>query len=143
MPLAYSFLLGKLKAMQNITPGKHALLLESDNALAREIALFLSQQGFSVLAPATTKEALESIRNQRIDLAFLGDPPDRDSCFDLLREVVKASPMTYVVLITDASDKEVHSKAEGYGILGHIPRVFSRARAQQLIDKFIQISESL
>jgi DNA-binding NtrC family response regulator len=122
---------------------KQALLLESDPQLAQQIKSCLAELGYSVLSPATTEEALQSLKNQRIELAFLGNPPDRDSCFDLLKDVVKASPMTYVVLITDGSEKEIHDRAEGFGILGHIPRVFSSDRVQQVIDRYLQITQGL
>ncbi len=122
---------------------KYALVLETDAELAQQINSYLAEQGYSVFIPATTEEALETLKNQRIELAFLGNPPDRDSCFDLLKDVVKTSPMTYVVLITDGAEKEVHDRAEGFGILGHIPRDFSRTNIQQLIDKLIQINQGL
>ncbi|HDM09824.1 MAG TPA: response regulator [Desulfobacteraceae bacterium] len=129
--------------MEQTGQQKHILILESDRQLAQQIQEYLSGQASLVTAPSSVKDALDLLKSQRIHLAFLGDPPGGSSSFDILKDFVKTSPMTYVILITDTPEKEVHDRAEGFGILGHIPRAFSPNEIERLIDKYREINQAL
>ena len=120
-----------------------ALIIEADTKIAAQLKALLSDQFVQVIVAPDTAEALKLLREKEIQMAFAGDPPEGGSCFDLLKDFVRTSPMTYLVLITDGSQNEIHEKAEGYGILGHIPRVFSSSHIQTLVNKYKQITKGL
>jgi len=129
--------------MQNMKKQHKVLIFESDTALAKQIQDMLSEQFSEVFLSASGDEAIKLLTEQTIQLVFLGDPSEGGSRFDLLKNFVKASPITYIVLISDKSEKEIHDKAEGFGILGHIPRVFSPIKIHTLIDRYRQINQVL
>lgn len=129
--------------MQNMKKQHKVLIFESDTALAKQIQDMLSEQFSEVFLSASGDEAIKLLSEQGIQLVFLGDPPEGGSCFDLLKDFVKASPITYTILTSDKSEKEIHDKAEGFGILGHIPRVFSPIKIHTLIDRYRQINQVL
>ncbi|RLB74856.1 MAG: hypothetical protein DRH15_14980 [Deltaproteobacteria bacterium] len=128
---------------QNTGKPDHAIILEADKGLASQIEEYLKNQGYAVFAPLSSEAALDLLKGQRIQLAFLGNPPEGGSCFDLIKDFVMTSPMTYVILVTDAPEKEIHDRAEGYGILGHVPRAFSPVEIQKLIAKYQEINQAL
>ena len=120
-----------------------ALILEADTRIASQLSKILSDQFGQVVIALDTPQALASLREQQIQMAFVGTPPEGGSCFDLLKDFVRTSPMTYIVVITDGSENEIHDKAEGYGILGHIPTVFSFNHVKTLVNKYKQITQGL
>ena len=120
-----------------------ALILEGDTKIATQLKALLSDQFGQVIFAPDTAEALKLLREKEIQMAFVGDPSEGVSCFDLLKDLVRASPMTYVVLITDEPEEVIHEKAEGYGILGHIPRAFASSHIQTLVNKYKQITKGL
>ena len=94
--------------MGQIVKQVHIFILESDHQLAQQIQNYFGDKAASVTPPSTVNEALDTLKSQKIHLAFLGNPPGGGSCFDLLKDFVKSSPMTYVVLITDGTEKDVY-----------------------------------
>ena len=120
-----------------------ALILEADTKIAAQLKALLPDQFGQVIVAANTAEALKVLREKEIQMAFVGDPLEGGSCFDLLKDIVRSSPLTYVVLITDESQEVIHGKAEGYGILGHIPRIFSSSHIKTLVDRYKQITQGL
>ncbi len=129
--------------MKNMKKQDKVLIFESDIALAKQIQDMLAEQFPQVFLPSSGDEAIKLLTEQTIQLVFLGDPSEGGSCFDLLKDFVKASPITYTILTSDKSEKETHDKAEGFGILGHIPKVFSPNKIQTLIDRYKQINQVL
>jgi len=129
--------------MEQARQQKHILILESDRQLEQQIQEYLCGQASLVTAPSSVKEALHLLKGQKIHLAFLGDATGGSSSFDILKDFVKSWPMTYVILITDTPEKEVHDRAEGFGILGHIPRAFSPNQIERPIDKYRKINQGL
>ncbi len=129
--------------MEKTENQEQALILEADTKLVDRIKPILCSNNFIVLSPESTEAAIKMLKQHSIQLAFLGQPPEGGQCFDLLKEIVKASPMTYVILMTDESEKQVHDKAEGFGILGHVSRAFTPNQVQILVDKYRNINQAL
>ena len=121
----------------------HALVLDADPALSRRVAHSLSEKDYMVVTASSKEEALNMLKAQSIQLAVLGNPTKDGSCFDLLKDFVKTSPLTSLILISDAPGKEIHEKAEGFGILGHVSRSYSPEEIQKLLEKFERINQLL
>ena len=72
-------------------------------------------------------------------LAVIGEIDGYNSPFDALKDIIMMSPMTSVILISDLSEREVHEKAEGYGIIGHVKRTIPRDDIFLLLEQFEKI----
>ena len=116
-----------------------ALILEKEETVAATINNTLQSREYSVTVLSKKEEALPLLKERVFHLAIVGDTEDGGSVFEIMREIVAASPMTSMILVTDLSEKEVDEKAEGYGILGHIGRSAPLDNLPQLLDSLEKI----
>ena len=116
-----------------------ALVLEKNETVVASIDNTLQSRGYSVTVLAKKEEALNLLKEEAFELALVGNTEDSASVFEIMREIVKVSPMTSMKLVTDLSEEEVHEKAEGYGILGHIGREVPLDNLAQLLDRLEEI----
>jgi len=116
-----------------------ALILEKDETVVASIANTLQNRSYAVTVLSKQEEALNLLKERAFQLAIVGETEDSASVFEIMREIVAASPMTSMILVTDLSEKEVDEKAEGYGILGHIGRVVPSGDLVQLLDSLEKI----
>ena len=98
----------------------HTLIIEKDRERAMQLARLLEKRSYTPNILSTREEMMKELAGKTLPLIILGETREGHSPFDLMREVVKHSPMTSIILITDASEEDVEEKAEGYGILGHV-----------------------
>lgn len=116
-----------------------ALILEKDETVVASIDNTLQSRPYSVTVLSKKEEALKLLKERAFQLAIVGNTEDSVSVFGIMREIVAASPMTSMILVTDLSEEEVDEKAEGYGILGHIGRAVPSGDLGQLLDSFEEI----
>ena len=126
-----------------ITRRISAVVAEKDPGVAGAAAQLLTARSCTVAAVETRKGLLDLLKISSVQLALMGEVEGSESPFETLRETVMASPMTSVILITDATDEEVGRRAEGYGILGHVTRAISQRELQGLLDHFEEIRKAL
>ena len=119
------------------------LILENHMATADSITKILRKRGYETSFTKTKSEAVTMIKEKGIGLVVIGNNDDNISVFDMLKDIVMASPMTSVILVTDISPKEIHEKAEGYGILGHVSRSVDHDQLATLVKNFEMITGSL
>ena len=93
-----------------------ALILEKDETVVASIDNTLQSRPYSVTVLSKKEEALNLLKERAFQLAIVGNTEDSASVFGIMREIVAASPMTSMILVTDLSEEEVEEKAEGYGI---------------------------
>ena len=116
-----------------------ALILEKDETVVASIDNTLQSRSYSVTVPSKKEEALNLLKERGFQLAIVGNTEDSTSVFQIMREIVKVSPMTSMILVTDLSEEEVDEKAEGYGILGHIGRAVPSGDLVRLLDSLEEI----
>ena len=116
-----------------------SLVLEKDETVVALINEALQGRPYSVTVLSKKEEALHLLKERGFQLAIVGNTEDSASVFQIMREIVKVSPMTSMILVTDLSEKEVEEKAEGYGILGHIGRTVPSGDLVQLLDSLEEI----
>jgi len=116
-----------------------ALILEKDETVVASIDNTLQTRSYSVIVLSKKEEALNLLKEKSYQLAIVGNTEEGVSVFEIMREIVAASPMTSMVLVTDLSEEEVDEKAEGYGILGHIGRAVPSGDLVQLLDSLEEI----
>ena len=113
--------------------------MEKDRELARSIAKILRRRLYDVETTSEREVTLNLFKERPYQLALVGDSEDGHSAFASMKEIVMASPMTSIILITDLPKEEVHKKAEGYGILGHVNRNMKSKDLRSLLNCFEQI----
>lgn len=116
-----------------------ALILEKDETVVATIDNTLQTRSYSVTVLSKKEEAILLLKERAFQLAIVGNTGDSTSVFEIMREIVAASPMTSMILVTDLSEEEVDEKAEGYGILGHISRAVPLNSLAQLLDRLEEI----
>ncbi|HIJ19993.1 MAG TPA: hypothetical protein HPP58_02995, partial [Deltaproteobacteria bacterium] len=118
------------------------VIVEKDQEKAMQIGKLLEKRVYAPSILSTREEMIEQLGGKTIPLIILGETEDGYSPFQLMEEVVKRSPMTSTILLTDASEEEVEEKAEGYGILGHVGNAPGDGFFT-LLDNFEKISGAL
>ena len=116
-----------------------ALILEKDRELAETISKSLKRRSYAVTSLSSRDEALALLKENLCPLAIVGDAEGGVSPFESMKDIVMASPMTSMVLITDLPKEEVEEKAEGYGILGHVGREDPSRNLIRLVKSFEEI----
>ena len=116
-----------------------ALIMEKDETVVASIDNTLQNRSYSVTVLSKKEEALSLLKERVFQLAIVGNTEDSASVFGIMREIVAASPMTSMILVTDLSEEEVDEKAEGYGILGQIGRAVPSGDLVQLLDSLEEI----
>ena len=114
-------------------------IVEQDQERAMGMVNLLKERMYASTIISTKEEMIELLGGKTIPLIILGETADGYSPFELMKEVVKHSPMTSIILLTDATEEEVEEKAEGYGILGHVGTA-PGAAFFSLLDNFEKIS---
>ena len=124
------------------TEGIHAVVLEKDRVIVDSIERHLAKRSYIVTTLSEKKEALSLLGKKHYQLAIVGDTEANGSVFKAMRDIVRTSPMTSIILITDLSQKEVDEKAEGYGILGRVTREIPSEDLTTLLNNFEKILKS-
>jgi DNA-binding NtrC family response regulator len=117
----------------------HALVVEKDEKVAGAIQKVLEDRHYRVTLLFSKGDAIRLLKESPVSLAVAGEAEDSDSPFHIMKEVVMASPMTSMILITDLPEQEVDDKAEGYGILGHAGRSVRSEDMIPLLEAFEKI----
>ncbi len=116
---------------------RFAALLEVEPELNGRVERYFKGEGYTVSSFDAADPLLAFLNDNPISLAVIGrseEPP-----LDLLKLIVRQSPMTSVIMLTDLSDTELHEMAEGYGILGAAPRSKPEGALKELKDRFEEI----
>jgi DNA-binding NtrC family response regulator len=116
-----------------------ALVVEKDERVAVAIQKMLEDRRYRVTPLSGKEDAIRLLKERPVSLAVAGETEDSDSPFHIMKEIVMASPMTSLILITDLPKEEVDDKAEGYGILGHTGRSVRSEDMIPLLDSFEKI----
>lgn len=121
----------------------HALILEKDHTVIESIIGTQKMRSYAVTTSSNKQKALRLLKDKLYSLAFVGETGHDSSPFEAMKEIVMASPMTSIILITDLSNEETLEKAEGYGILGRVNRTVPPDELTSLLERFDEISRSL
>jgi len=119
------------------------LLFEDDPTVIQKIEQAFLNRNPKVIRFSTRDEALDVLKSTSFDLLFVGFGAEKLDPIEVVRTFVMVSPMSSVITITDLSDAELHEKAEGYGILGNIPRNIPNEKLFSLLDNHKKIHQSL
>lgn len=113
-------------------------LLEMEPELKEKVAGYFEDEGYCVMSFDGVGPFLEFLKNNPVSLALVGLSDESEK--DILKLIVRQSPMASVILMTDLSETDVHEMAEGYGILGAVPRSEPLPALKELKDRFEEIA---
>lgn len=119
------------------------LILEKEKDVVEAIKRNLENGPYVLHIHSSFKEAVSLLTSEHIAIAIIGNAVETNSPFEGLLEIVKASPLTSTILLSDLSEKEVHERSEGCGILGHVPRNVPPEDLEHLFNQYRKISGRL
>jgi len=109
------------------------LILEKDKAVADSVKDNLKDGPYDLRVLSSFNEAVSLLKSERFAIAIVGSTLENDSPFERLLDMVKASPLTSIILLSDLPEEEIHEKSEGCGILGHVTRSVPPGEFSQLL----------
>jgi DNA-binding NtrC family response regulator len=121
---------------------RKVLLLENDPAVLEKIQLALADSPYEKICFSGKNDALEASKTSFFELVITGHNEENEDPIEVMKAFVMASPMTSIILVTDLSHEEVDEKAEGYGILGNVPRDVPVEDLLSLLGTFEKIQQS-
>ena len=95
----------------------------------------LSKRGMDATILSDPEEALRLCRDTPPNLAIVEDPLRSMSGTVFLGHLVRISWITSTILIADSDEKQVHERAEGLGILGHLKSPHDKEGLDLLLEK--------
>ena len=109
--------------MNEIRPeiaGSRILIVDDEESIRFTFTNFLVEEGYEAVSAENFGQAVEVLRREEIDLAFVDIVLGGKSGLDLLSEIKKASPETEVIVITGAPTVVTASTALRLGALDYI-----------------------
>jgi DNA-binding response OmpR family regulator len=116
------------------------LIVEKDTAVVGLVKDILRNGSYDLHVLSSFNEAVSLLKSESFQIAVVGTTLETDSPFEGLVDMVKASPLTSIILLSDLPEAEVHEQAEGCGILGHVPRSVPSEDLNHLLYRFKQIT---
>ncbi len=113
-----------------------ALVVVNEPDRVNIIRQTLSDRGIDTTVLANPEEALSICRDVTPDLVIVQDPLRSMSGTVFLNHLVRISWATGTILIADDDEDQIHDRAEGLGILGHMRSTTDTDALERLLDKF-------
>ena len=102
------------------------LVVDDEPDVASLAAEFLIQAGCCVVPAKTGTDALQILRDFRVDVMLTDMRMPRPDCWDLLEAVRRTSPSTAAIVMTGCATEILHREAESRGAVGVLSKPFSR-----------------
>jgi hypothetical protein len=112
-----------------------AIVVMEDTAQAAGVVKLLADRNIAAEVETDPARAREHCRGAAPDLAVVGVPPG----IPFLRELLKVSWLTNMILISDMDHEALHDEAEGLGILGAMKTPEDREGLDTLLERFYEI----
>lgn len=113
-----------------------AIVVVNEPGRVEVIRRSLSQREMDATILSDPEEALRLCRDVPPNLAIVEDPLQTMSGTVFLGHLVRISWITSTILITDSDETQVHERAEGLGILGHLKSPDDKEGLEHLLDRF-------
>ncbi len=99
---------------------RRAILFTEDTDSVETLTKILGINGFQVFSAHDLQSGLDEHRRAPFQLAILNERYRSLPATALIKELLKISWTTHVIIITDKDEKKLHEVAEGLGVLGGI-----------------------
>jgi NtrC-family two-component system response regulator AlgB len=104
------------------------LVVDDEKNIRRTFSLAVESMDHQVSTAASGKEAIEQLKRANFDVAFLDLKLSQESGLDILEEIVRASPQTFVVIITAYASVETAVEAMRRRAFDYFKAVHARSR---------------
>lgn len=111
------------------------LVIDDEASLRRTLRTALESMGHHVAEAADSPQALERLRQQRFDLAFLDLRLGREKGLDVLPDLLKADNRLPVVIITAFSGFDTAVEAMRKGAFDYLPKPFTPDQIRLVLDR--------
>lgn len=122
-------------ASQEAPKSPKAIVVTVDKEGGETLAAALSQRGVVAEVEFNPAHALKKAGEQAPALAVVGTPPG----IPFLRELLKVSWMTNMILVSDMEAEALHDQAEGLGILGAMKTWDDYEGLETLLERFFEL----
>lgn len=120
------------------TPALRVLVIDDEKNIRATLALCLEGMGCAVTGVASADAALDALRRQAADLAFLDLRLGVISGLDLLPELLALCPDLAVVVITAYATFETAVEAIKRGATDYLPKPFTPAQIRHAVEQVVQ-----
>ncbi len=111
------------------------LVIDDEVSLRRTLRTALESMGHQVVEAATTGQALDALRRERFDLAFLDLRLGREKGLDLLPKLLKAAESLPVVVITAYASFDSAVEAMRKGAFDYLPKPFTPDQIRVVLNR--------
>jgi NtrC-family two-component system response regulator AlgB len=98
------------------------LVVDDEKNIRRTFSLAFGSMDHEVSAAASGKEAIEELKRANFDVAFLDLKLSQESGLDVLEQIVRVSPQTFVVIITAYASVETAVEAMRRRAFDYLPK---------------------
>ncbi len=114
----------------------HVLVADDEKNIRATLSVCLEGIGCTVTGVATGAAAVDAVRREAFDLAFLDLRLGESSGLDVLPELLRESPGLPVVIITAYGAIETAVEAIKLGAADFLPKPFTPAQIRHLVEQF-------
>jgi two-component system, NtrC family, response regulator AlgB len=122
-------------AASGSAPILRALVIDDDASIRRTLALCLESLGCTVAQVASGREALRTVREHPVDLAFCDLKLERESGLDLIPRLVAELPQLDVVVITAYAAIDTAVEAMRRGARDYLAKPFTPAQIRMHVER--------
>ncbi|MCE9562328.1 MAG: sigma-54 dependent transcriptional regulator [Planctomycetes bacterium] len=111
------------------------LVVDDEPSLRRTLRTALESMGHRVTEAANSSQALDALRKQRFDLAFLDLRLGTEKGLELLPELLRVMPNLHVVIITAFAGLDSAIEAMRKGAFDYLPKPFTPNQLRVALDR--------
>ena len=113
-----------------------ALIVDDEKNIRRAFVLALESMGHEVMAVASGVLAIEELKANSYDVAFLDLKLTQESGLDVLQEILSISPGTAVVIVTAYASVETAVEAMRRGAFDYLPKPCTPDQIRHVLSHF-------
>ncbi|MBP3955288.1 sigma-54-dependent Fis family transcriptional regulator [Gemmata sp. G18] len=121
--------------MKHTTEPFNLLVIDDETALRRTLRTALESMDHKVTEAANSAQALEAVRRQRFDLAFLDLRLGSEKGLDLLPELLRSAGDLHVVIVTAFAGFDSAVEAMRRGAFDYLPKPFTPNQIRMVLDR--------
>ncbi len=111
------------------------LVVDDEKNIRRTFALALGSMDHEVSTAASGPEAIDLLKQANFDVAFLDLKLSQESGLDVLEEIVRASPQTFVVIVTAYASIETAVEAMRRRAFDYLPKPCTPEQIRHVLGK--------
>src|SRR6267142_423273 len=116
-------------------PALRVLVVDDEKNIRSMLRLYLASQGCAVSEAPSAAAAVEALRAQPADLAFVDLRLGADNGLDLVPRLLADRPSLAIVVITAYAAVDTAVEAIKRGAMDYLPKPFTPAQIKHVVDR--------